>query len=90
MKNLIVLTIITLFTGCVNNVNEESSEKLTTYYIEVKYVDNTKDTLIEDYSYYPSFNLQTQENSRGACLCSGWNRLACDVKTFKIIKEKIK
>ena len=84
MKNLIFLAL--LFVGCNQPNNQPVQEHLTTYYIEVKYVDNTKDTLVEKFSFYPDFNLQSQENGRGACLCVGWNQLACDVKTYKIIK----
>ena len=86
MKNIIFLAL--LLVGCNQSNNQPVQEHLTTYYIEVKYVDNTKDTLVYKFGSYPDFGLYTNENARGGCLCAGWDKLACDVKTYKIIKHE--
>lgn len=80
MKKLIYISLIGLIlTSCV----ESPKEKYYKCTVEIKYTDNTKDTLILD-DYFGNLRLSNEAN-----LKSGFHVYATNVKTFKLLKDSV-
>lgn len=93
MKKLItILTTVLLLNSCINKREPIKKEPTHYYLVEVKYTDNSTDTF-EFNGKYSKFFMRTEHadfsSGKIVCFYAYWDKVACDVKRFKILKDSI-
>jgi len=93
-KLLIVIIVAIALLSC--ETKEQPKKIIDPYYdytVEVKYTDNTKDTFYFNTKVHRNFYLRTESqdfsSARLVCFYAYYDKVACDVRTFKVIKETV-
>lgn len=93
-KLLIVIIIAIALASCEIKERPKQPKIVDPYYdyvIEVKYTDNVRDTFYFSTKAHKDFYLQTESqefsSARLVCFYAYYEKIACDVRTFKVIKE---